>query len=83
MPYIRREIRPRIDPYVDFLAEEIVDELGGRTIELGEIYLRRLFDVCNALYLLQTLGGAPLRNSAEKLAARILEVSKESAEEWA
>ncbi|PSN92446.1 hypothetical protein B9Q04_09490 [Candidatus Marsarchaeota G2 archaeon BE_D] len=83
MPYIRREIRPEIDPYVDFVAEEIVDELGGKTIELGEVYLKKLFDVCNTLYLLQALGGAPNRSNTEKLAAKLLEVSKKHAEEGA
>src|SRR5579875_3661162 len=82
MPYMRREIRPEIDPYVDFVAEEIVDELGGKTIELGELYLRKLFDVCITLYL-QVLGGAPNRGATGKLAAGLLEVSKKHAEDGA
>jgi hypothetical protein len=81
MPYIRREVRPLIDPYVDYLAEDIVDEVGGKTLELGDIYLRKLFEVCNTLYLLNMLGGAPAKSSSEKLAARIWEVSKSTAED--
>lgn len=81
MPYIRREIRPEIDPYVDYLAEEVVDEVGGKTLELGEVYYRKFFEVCNTLYLLVTLGGAPIRSSAERLAERLLEVSKRHAED--
>lgn len=80
MPYIRREIRPEIDPYVEHLAEEVVDELGGRTLELGELYLKKLMEVCNTLYMLVTLGGAPSKSVGERLAARIVEVSKKHAE---